>query len=139
MVVETVVTAQDEEEDEQGDALGDEVEELSLVRRLQQQSRSLGRHQHHPSLDHDTEDEDVGGAAPSSSAAAAAAASADGTAAGCGGSHGGRGGGPSEALRAALRALKHEAPAAELVPLLVAARGELEVYLFRCPVPHKVC
>lgn len=137
MVVETVVTAQDEEEDEQGDALGDEVEELSLVRRLQQQSRSLGRHQHHPSLDHDTEDEDVGGAAASSAGADAAAA--NGTAPAGGGGPGRRGGGPSEAVRAALRALKHEAPAAELVPLLVAARGELEVYLFRCPVPHKVC
>lgn len=141
MVVEEIVVDHPEEEGEEdgGDALGDEHEELSLVRRLQQ-ARGLARQvqQHHPGLDDDTEEEDAAlghGAA----ATASASASAPGGGAGAAGSGGGSGReGPSEAVRAALRALRHGAPAVELVPLLVAAQEKLLAYLFRCPVPHKV-
>eukprot|EP00624_Nannochloropsis_granulata_P007695 evm.model.NODE_9035_length_8968_cov_20.147301.2 len=47
--------------------------------------------------------------------------------------------GPSEALREALRALRHEEtmPVAELLTRLRAAQGELATFLFRFPVPHR--
>jgi hypothetical protein len=138
------------DDEEEADALGDEQEELSLVRRLQQ-SRGLlarGGQQHHPSLDQDTEDDEhEGGASPRAAATAgvsafhAASASASARTGGSGSSSGsGSNGrvGPSEAVRAALHAVRDEAPAVKLVPLLAAAREELEEYLFRCPVPHKV-
>lgn len=136
MVVEEIVVDHDPEDEEEGDAaLGDEQEELSLVRRLQQARGLRGQvPQHHPSLDDDTEEDED---AASSAGAAGAAAGAEAGGSGGGGGIGGRRG-PSEAVRAALRALRHGAPAVELVPLLVAAQEELLAYLFRCPVPDKV-
>jgi len=47
--------------------------------------------------------------------------------------------GPSEALREALRALRHEETMSvvELLTRLRAVKGELATYLFRFPVPHR--
>lgn len=166
MVVEELVMEEDglenDDDDDNGDALGDEQEELSLLQRLHSQAVAMLHRQHHPTLDHDTEDEhEAAGVSPrsststnstassaagapalpcstaASSGAARSAAAAAGAAGHSNWSTANRVG-PSEAVRAALRALRHDAPAVELVPLLAAARAELEEYLFRCPVPHKV-
>jgi hypothetical protein len=42
-----------------------------------------------------------------------------------------------EPLRAALEAIRADAEPASLLPLLNAARAQLEEYIFRCPLPPR--